>query len=96
MPCQQAGKEDSITGSRPRPTIIAVHLLKLSPVVNWLGMLVQMNALTGAVSQAFAWLREVLEGNHIRCLLLNDFDASEKTNKRLWVINHQLTVKCKI
>lgn len=29
-------------------------------MVCWFGMLVQMNALTGAVSQAFEWLREVL------------------------------------
>ena len=56
----QAGKNDSITGSKCSPTVIAVHLSKLSPGVNWLGMLMQMNTLTGAIAQAFEWLREIV------------------------------------
>lgn len=88
---QQAGKEDSITGGRHSPTVIAVHLLKLSPMVNWFGIHSQVQYLR----LLRGWGKYLLEGNHAGCLLLHDFDASEKTNKRPWGINHQLKVKYK-
>lgn len=49
---QQAGKEDSISGGRHSPTVIAfVKTLTYGELV-WY-------TLTGTVSQAFAWLRKV-------------------------------------